>query len=87
MDPIISVIQIISISGQIFAILNPIGVIPTFLSLTEGMDPLRRHDIVRKSVLTVLFLAIILAIGGSMILEFFKVSIFSLQIGGGILLM
>lgn len=82
-----TLIQIISITGQIFAVLNPIGVIPTFLSLTEGMDPVRRHVIVRRSMITVLFLAIILAIGGSFILEFFKVSVFSLQIGGGILLM
>ncbi|MCS7144471.1 MAG: MarC family protein [Archaeoglobaceae archaeon] len=82
-----TIIQIISITGQIFAVLNPVGVIPTFLSLTEEMDPIRRHKIVRRSMITVFLLAIILAIGGSFILEFFKVSVFSLQIGGGILLM
>lgn len=87
MDILSATIQIISITGQIFAVLNPVGVIPTFLSLTEGMPPLRRHKIVRRSILTVLLLAITLAIGGSLILEFFKVSVFSLQIGGGVLLM
>ncbi|MEM4509254.1 MAG: MarC family protein [Archaeoglobaceae archaeon] len=80
-------IQVVSITGQIFAVLNPVGVIPTFLSLTEGMNPAKRHQIVRRSMLTVLMLAIVLAIGGSLILDFFRVSIFSLQIGGGILLM
>ncbi|MDI9641895.1 MAG: MarC family protein [Archaeoglobaceae archaeon] len=87
MDFFGATIQIISITGQIFAVLNPVGVIPTFLSLTEGMDRSKRHRIVRQSILTIFFLAIILAIGGSLILEFFNVSVFSLQIGGGILLM
>ncbi len=84
---LLEVIQILSITGQIFAVLNPVGVIPTFLSLTEGMDPKKRHKIVRQSIITVLILAVILAVGGSLILEFFRVSIFSLQIGGGVLLM
>jgi multiple antibiotic resistance protein len=84
---IMDTLQIISISGQIFAILNPIGVIPTFLSLTQGMDPDKRHRVVRHSILTVIFLTLSLAVGGSLILEFFRVSVFSLQIGGGILLM
>ncbi len=84
---LLEVIQIFSITGQIFAVLNPVGVIPTFLSLTEGMDPEKRHKIVRQSIITVLILAVILSIGGSFILEFFRVSIFSLQIGGGVLLM
>ncbi|MDK2795376.1 MAG: multiple antibiotic resistance protein [Archaeoglobaceae archaeon] len=87
MDILSTTIQIISITGQIFAVLNPVGVIPTFLSLTEAMSPVRRHKIVRQSILTVLILTTILAIGGSLILEFFKVSVFSLQIGGGVLLM
>lgn len=87
MDLLIEAIRIVSITGQIFAVLNPIGVIPTFLSLTEGMTPLRRHKIVRQSILTVFILGVVLAIGGSLILEFFKVSVFSLQIGGGVLLM
>ncbi|MCS7130398.1 MAG: MarC family protein [Archaeoglobaceae archaeon] len=82
-----AIIQILSITGQIFAVLNPVGVIPTFLSLTESMDRSKRHRVVKQSIITVLLLAIILAIGGSLILEFFKVSVFSLQIGGGILLM
>ncbi len=51
------------------------------------MDPDKRHRVVRRSILTVIFLTFSMAVGGSLILEFFRVSVFSLQIGGGILLM
>lgn len=87
MDVWWSLIQLVSITGQIFAVLNPIGVIPTFLGLTESMDPAKRHKVVKNSIIAVLILAITLAVGGSLILSFFHVTLFSLQIGGGILLM
>jgi multiple antibiotic resistance protein len=75
------------ITGQIFAILNPISVLPTFLSITDEMDPDERHRIVRNSSITVLIIAIALAIGGNFILSLFSVGIPGLQIGGGVLLM
>jgi len=75
------------ITGQIFAILNPISVLPTFLSITDDMEPDERHRIVRNSSITVLIITITLAIGGNFILSLFSVGIPGLQIGGGILLM
>lgn len=79
--------QIVFITGQIFAILNPISVIPTFLSLTDDLDVVERHRIVRNSSFAVLIIALALALGGSYLLSFFHVSISSLQVGGGVLLM
>jgi multiple antibiotic resistance protein len=79
--------EILIITGQIFAILNPISVLPTFLTLTEDMEPDERHRIVRNSCITVLIIALILAIGGNYILSFFSVGIPGLEIGGGVLLM
>jgi multiple antibiotic resistance protein len=78
--------QILIITGQIFAILNPISVLPTFLTLTESLDPKKRHRIVRNSCIAVLVIALLLAIGGDYILSFFSVGIPGLEIGGGILL-
>lgn len=75
------------VTGQIFAILNPISVLPTFLSITDEMDPGHRHRIVRNSCLAVLVIALALAVGGNYILSFFSVGIPGLQIGGGVLLM
>ncbi len=79
--------QILIITGQIFAILNPISVLPTFLSLTDDMRSVERHKIVFSSCIAVFLIGTILAIAGSYILNFFHVSISGLQIGGGILLM
>ncbi|MGQ9760148.1 MAG: MarC family protein [Candidatus Methanomethylicaceae archaeon] len=86
-DPSAILTQAIFITGQIFAILNPISVIPTFLSLTDDLEIVDRHRIVRNSSLAVLVIALALALGGSYILSFFHVSISSLQVGGGVLLM
>jgi multiple antibiotic resistance protein len=86
-DPSAILTQIVFITGQIFAILNPISVIPTFLSLTDDLDVVERHRIVRNSSFAVLIIALALALGGSYLLSFFHVSISSLQVGGGVLLM
>lgn len=86
-DPSAIFAQIVFITGQIFAILNPISVIPTFLSLTDDLEVTERHRIVRNSSFAVLIIAVALALGGSYLLSFFHVSISSLQVGGGILLM
>jgi multiple antibiotic resistance protein len=75
------------ITGQIFAILNPISVLPTFLSVTDDMEPNERHRIVRNSCIAVLIIALVLAVGGNYILNLFSVGIPGLQIGGGVLLM
>lgn len=78
---------LIVITGQIFAILNPISVLPTFLSITDEMEPEKRHRIVRNSTITVFIIALALAVGGNYILSLFSVGIPGLQIGGGVLLM
>lgn len=79
--------QILIITGQIFAILNPFSVLPTYLSLTDDMESDERHHIVRNSSIAVLIITVALAVGGNYILGFFQVGIPALQVGGGILLM
>lgn len=79
--------QVALISGQIFAILNPLSVLPTFLSLTDDMVPEERHSIVFNSTIAVLIIAISLAVAGNYILSFFNINLASLRVGGGILLM
>ncbi|RZN55879.1 MAG: MarC family protein [Candidatus Methanomethylicota archaeon] len=80
------VLLLITTIGQIFAILNPISVIPTFIALTQEMDSSKRCKIINQSTITILILMIILAIAGSLLLDFLRISIYSLQIGGGIIL-
>lgn len=81
-----AILEIITITGKIFAILNPISVVPTFLSLTEGISTSHRNRITRNSYLAILIMTLSLALGGNSLLKFFNVDIASIQVGGGILL-
>lgn len=71
----------------LFAIVNPIGSVPIFITATSGSGMAERARIVRTVAFTV-FLVLALAIFlGDRILEFFGISIPSFQAGGGILLL
>ena len=70
-----------------FAILNPLGVIPIFLSMRGGRTEKQCHSI---SVMTALSVAIILITstwGGDMILQFFGIGIPAFRTGGGLLIL
>lgn len=71
----------------LFAIVNPIGGVPVFITATAGYSEHERARTVRTigiTVFTVLTLAVFL---GDSILDFFGISIPSFQVGGGILLL
>jgi multiple antibiotic resistance protein len=71
----------------LFAIVNPIGTVPIFVTATEGWpdsDRTRTLRIIALTVFSVLTIAIFI---GDKILTFFGISIPSFQVGGGILLL
>ena len=71
---------------QLYAILNPVSVIPTYLSLMEEVDKIRRRHLLRKAVITVFLLMLVFLLGGSFILGFMRIGVDSVRFGGGILL-
>lgn len=71
---------------SIFVIVNPVGGILTFVSLTHGMTPAERNDIARRSVTIACILAVVFALAGEAILRFFNITVDSLRVAGGILL-
>ncbi len=78
---------LIKVTIALFAIVNPIGSLPIFISATDGWnrrDRARTAKTVAISVFTVLSVAAFL---GDQILSFFGISIPSFQVGGGILLL
>jgi len=81
------IFEVILIFVQLFAILDPVAVIPTFLALTSDISRLERAAMVRTVATTVLAMMIIFALLGQAILDALKVSIDSFRFGGGILLM
>lgn len=71
----------------LFAIVNPIGSVPIFISATDGWnrkEKLRTTNIVAMTVFMVLLTS---ALFGDGILEFFSITIPSFQVGGGILIL
>lgn len=71
---------------QLYAILNPISVIPTYLSLMEGVGKTQRRRLLKRATLTVFILMLVFLLGGSFILKFMQIGIDSVRFGGGILL-
>jgi multiple antibiotic resistance protein len=72
--------------ASIFVIVNPVGGLITFISLTAGMTPTERREIAKRSVMIACLLAIVFAISGELILRFFGVTVDALRVAGGILL-
>ena len=71
--------------ASIFIIVNPIGGLITFISLTAGMSATERKEIAKRSVAVACGLAIIFAIAGELILRFFDVTVDCLRVAGGVL--
>ena len=80
------VAQVLLIALQLFAILDPPGSIPVFLALTEG-DEARRARLARTITWSILGLMVVFALVGSRLLTALGVSLESLKLGGGLLLL
>jgi multiple antibiotic resistance protein len=71
----------------IFAILNPLGVIPIYLSLMAGRRPEEMHRTALKtSIAVAVILTLAVWVGGTL-LSFFGIGIPSFRIGGGLLVL
>ena len=71
----------------LFAIVNPIGSVPIFISATDGWSAQERARTAKTVAFTVFLVLALSAFFGDRILAFFSISIPSFQVGGGILLM
>ena len=77
----------ITILASLFSVVNPLGAIPVFLTLTADHTKAERNH---TSLMTSIYFIIILTSffwAGTYILSFFGVSIFALRIAGGIVIM
>ena len=76
----------ISAFTAIFAIVNPISGVMTFISLTSNMNAADRIYVAKRSVALACAIAMIFAVSGEYILNFFSITTHSLRVAGGILL-
>jgi multiple antibiotic resistance protein len=78
---------VLSTTIQLFAIMNPISVIPLFLSFTSQLEKDERKKIVNTTTTIVIALLFVFSLFGILILKALNVSIASFRLGGGVLLM
>jgi len=71
---------------SLFAILDPIGIIPIIILFTSGMTPPKRAQVGRIASLAVCSILLVALFVGQPLLAFFGISINSFRVAGGILL-
>ncbi|MEZ5896218.1 MAG: MarC family protein [Parvularculaceae bacterium] len=76
----------ISFFGALLAIMNPLAILPVFLSLTENADPARRRSEAVKTIIYCIVLCGVIAFSGKQILNFFGVTIDQFRVAGGLVL-
>ncbi|HTY91674.1 MAG TPA: MarC family protein [Methanocella sp.] len=77
----------ISVVISIFVMVDPFGNIPIFLGLTGGMSGTERRYVITKASVIATIILVIFALVGKPFLDVLDISINSLRIAGGILLL
>lgn len=76
--------ELLTIFIALFAIIDPFGGIPVFLSVTKGVEAAGKIAI--KSCVAAFAVMLLFIFAGRLILNFFGVSIPAFQIGGGVII-
>jgi len=71
----------------LLAIVNPLGAIPIFISMTAGDTKQRRRKTINLVVLAITVILLIVLFFGELLLQFFGITIHSFRVGGGILIL
>ncbi|KAA3606336.1 MAG: MarC family protein [Calditrichaeota bacterium] len=70
---------------SLFAMMNPIGVIPVYMSMTSKLPSEEAKRVAFKSSLTACLTLFFFAFSGKFIFDFFAISVNSLKVVGGII--
>ena len=71
--------------SSLFTLINPIGITPIILSISENMNNVEYNKIVRKGVITAYLVLFIFTLMGDIIFKFYGITINAFMIAGGIL--
>ena len=70
---------------SIFTMINPLGVIPVYTTMTSEMSAHEAKGVAYKAVLIAFIILIVFAFSGRFIFEFFHISVNSLRVVGGVI--
>lgn len=86
----IEFVELITDSTKFFismiSILNPIGALPLFITLTRSYSQEEIHKVATNCSYAIFITLVVSLVGGSYILHFFGISILSFRLAGGILI-
>jgi len=68
-----------------FTMINPIGVIPPYMTMSSGLNDRESRILAIKATLTAFVVLLLFALGGNFIFTFFSITVDSLRVVGGIL--
>ena len=72
--------------ATLFVVVDPIGLVPMYLALTEGMDAKARRNTAVRATLLAGAVLLVFAVAGRAALDFLGISLPAFRIAGGILL-
>ncbi|PID89551.1 MAG: antibiotic resistance protein MarC [Bacteroidia bacterium] len=68
-----------------FTLINPLGIMPVFISMTSDLEDSQRKRIAGKAVITAFIILTAFAFSGQILFDFFNISVHSFRMAGGII--
>lgn len=68
-----------------FSVINPLGVMPVFLTMTADLDERHRNRTAKKAALVAFVTMGLFALSGKLLFDFFGISVDSFRVVGGII--
>lgn len=75
----------ILIFTSFFTLINPLGTMPIFMSMTASLSKQRRKQTAKKATLVAFFTILAFAFSGQVLFDFFGISVDSFRIVGGVI--
>ena len=69
-----------------FTLASPLGTMPVFLTMTQGLSEQERRFIVKRATITALIIILVFAFAGELLFKFFGISTDGFRIAGGIII-
>jgi MarC family membrane protein len=70
---------------SLFAVVEPLGLLPIFIGMTGGMAPTAQRSVARRACLVAFLTLLVFALTGQLIFRFFGISVDSMKVVGGVI--
>src|SRR5215218_1616334 len=71
----------------LFVAINPMGIIPIYLSVTENLTSAERRRLTLQAMVTAVGLAVLILFAGQLIFSLLGITVNDLRVGGGLILL